>query len=183
MLLVAAGSLVRFTGPQQPSVVADVIARAKAPRAAPPSGLTIPVAGVRADALADSWGQAREGGARAHQGIDIMAPRGVPVVAASAGTVERLFTSGAGGTTVYVRSPDRRWTYYYAHLAAYAPGLAEGAAVRAGQQLGYVGDTGNAGPGNYHLHFGMSRMRLGDGWWEGEAVNPFPLLVGGARRS
>jgi peptidoglycan LD-endopeptidase LytH len=180
MLLVAVGSMVRFTGPQEPSVVADVIARAKTPQATAPSGLTIPVAGVRVADISDTWGQSRDGGARPHQGTDIMAPRGVAVVAANAGTVEKLFNSGAGGITAYVRSPDRRWIYYYAHLAGYAPGIAEGTQVRAGQQLGYVGDTGNAGAGNYHLHFGVSRMRVGDGWWEGEPVNPYPLLVGRA---
>ena len=88
-----------------------------------------PVAGVQADQLLDTYTQARAGG-RPHDAIDIMAPAGTPVVAAAEGTVEKLFFSqGGGGITAYVRSPDRRWTYYYAHLQGYAPGLREGQRV------------------------------------------------------
>ncbi|KQM64869.1 peptidase M23 [Sphingomonas sp. Leaf17] len=140
--------------------------------------LTVPVAGVPRDAIGDSWGDAREGGARAHHGTDIMAPAGTPVVAAAAGTVEKLFQSERGGTTVYVRSPARRWTYYYAHLAGYAAGLHEGQAVKRGTLLGYVGDTGDAGAGNYHLHFGLTRTDPGERWWQGQDINPYPLLAG-----
>jgi peptidoglycan LD-endopeptidase LytH len=143
----------------------------------PAGGLVMPVAGVSRAALADSWGDARGGGARAHQGLDIMAPARQPVIAAGAGTVEKLFQSKLGGTTLYLRSADGRWTYYYAHLAGYAAGLHEGLGVRAGQLLGYVGDTGDAGPGHYHLHFGISRMRPGERWWQGEPVNPYPILA------
>lgn len=107
-----------------------------------------------------------------------MAPGGTPVLAAAAGTIEKLFDSAAGGHTIYVRSTDRRWTFYYAHLAAYAPGLAEGSAVRAGQPIAFVGDTGNAGAGNFHLHFGISRMQPNERWWQGQPVNPYPLLAG-----
>ncbi|URW76558.1 M23 family metallopeptidase [Sphingomonas donggukensis] len=183
MLAIAAGSMIRFTGNSESdsrgeTVVKDVIARANAPRAITPTGLTLPVAGVKLAALTDTWGQSRAGGARTHQGIDIMASGGAPVVAAAAGTIEKVFDSAAGGHTLYVRSPDRRWMYYYAHLAAYAPAVREGAKVAAGQQIAFVGDTGNAGPGNYHLHFGISRMRVGDRWWQGEPLNPYPLLVG-----
>ena len=140
--------------------------------------LTVPVAGVARSAISDSWGDAREGGTRAHHGTDIMAPAGTPVVAAGAGTVEKLFRSERGGITVYVRSPARRWTYYYAHLAGYAAGLEEGQGVRRGTLLGYVGDTGDAGAGNHHLHFGMTRNRPTDRWWQGQDVNPYPLLAG-----
>ena len=95
----------------------------------------------------DTFTQARAGGARVHDAIDIMADEGTPVIAATDGTVEKLFFSdGGGGITAYVRSPDQRWTYYYAHLQGYAPGLAEGQKVKRGQLIGRVGHTGNANP-------------------------------------
>jgi murein DD-endopeptidase MepM/ murein hydrolase activator NlpD len=139
--------------------------------------LGVPVRGVARSAIADNWGDPREGGAREHHGIDIMAPEGTLVVAAAPGTVEKLFESDAGGTTLYVRSPDKNWEYYYAHLSGYAPGMHEGLIVKRGDPLGYVGDTGNAGAGNYHLHFGVARIRPDDGWWQGQPINPYPLLA------
>jgi murein DD-endopeptidase MepM/ murein hydrolase activator NlpD len=138
--------------------------------------LIVPVQGVRRDQLSDTWGQSREAGARAHEAIDIMAPRGTPVLAAAAGTVEKLFVSVRGGTTVYVRSLDRRTIYYYAHLEGYAPGLAERQQVRAGQVIAFVGSSGDASPDGPHLHFGMSIARPDEGWWQGQAINPYPLL-------
>lgn len=137
--------------------------------------LLVPVAGVARADLADSWGDTRGGGLRSHQGLDIMAPRGTTVVAAAAGRVEKLFVSEAGGNTVYIRTPGA--VHYYAHLDGYAPGLIEGQPVRAGEAIGYVGDSGNAGAGNFHLHFAINRMRAGDSWYGGEPVNPYPLLV------
>lgn len=141
------------------------------------AGLSVPVAGVGRGALRDSWGEARDGGERGHHGIDIMAPGGTPVIATADGRIEKLFESGRGGTTLYQRSADGRWMYYYAHLAGYASGLREGLRVRRGQLLGYVGDSGNAGAGNYHLHFGLSRMTPSERWWQGESVDPYPLLA------
>lgn len=143
-----------------------------------PAGLVIPVAGVRGTQLVDTYTQARAGGARRHDAIDIMAPEGTPVVSAADGIVEKIFSSVQGGLTVYVRSPDRRWTYYYAHLHSYAPGLAEGQRVRRGQLLGRVGYTGNADPAGPHLHFAIKQMAPGEKWWHGAAVNPYPLLAG-----
>jgi murein DD-endopeptidase MepM/ murein hydrolase activator NlpD len=144
-----------------------------------PSGLAIPVAGVRALQLSDTYTQARAGGARVHDAIDIMAPRGTPVVAAADGIVEKMFFSrGGGGITVYVRSADRQWSYYYAHLDAYAPGLHEGQQLRRGDPVGTVGSTGNANPAGPHLHFAVNRMGPADRWWQGTPVNPYPLLAG-----
>ena len=143
-----------------------------------PGGLAIPVAGKTAADLSDTYTQSRAGGARVHNAIDIMADRGTPVVAAAPGTVEKLYNSqGGGGITAYVRSPDRQWIYYYAHLDAYAPGLREGQAVRQGDPIGTVGFTGNADPAGPHLHFAVHRMAEGEDWHEGTAVNPYPLLA------
>ena len=156
----------------------EAIRESAATAPTPASQLTIPVAGVRRSAIADSWNDPREAGSRGHHGTDIMAPAGTPVLAAAPGRVEKLFQSARGGTTLYIRSPDARWVYYYAHLSGYAPGIAVGQAVKAGQPIAYVGDTGDAGAGNFHLHFGLQRMRPGERWYQGEDVNPFPMLAG-----
>ena len=139
--------------------------------------LTVPVAGVRREDLVDTFTQSR-GEGRAHDAIDILAARGTPVLAAAPGTVEKLFLSKLGGNTIYVRSRDRRWLYYYAHLDAYAPGLAEGQHVRQGQVIARVGHTGNASAEGPHLHFAINQMSPGQKWWEGEPINPYPLLAG-----
>jgi len=144
-----------------------------------PAGLAIPVVGVRARELVDTFTQARAGGARVHDAIDIIAPVGRPIVSAAPGTVEKLFFSkGGGGTSVYVRSDDGRWTYYYAHLSAYAPGLHEGQRLRRGSPVGFVGFSGNANPAGPHLHMAINRMSPGEKWWQGTPINPYPLLAG-----
>ena len=144
-----------------------------------PAGLAVPVQGIKPAQLSDTFTQARAGGVRSHDAIDIMAAEGTPVLSASDGTVEKLFFSdGGGGITVYVRSPDQRWTFYYAHLQGYAPGLAEGQQVKRGQLLGRVGHSGNANPAGPHLHFAINRMEPGQRWWQGNPINPYPLLAG-----
>lgn len=144
-----------------------------------PPGLNIPVAGVNREQLVDTYTQARAGGARVHDAIDIIAPLGTPVIAAAPGRVEKLFLSqGGGGITAYIRSDDGRWIYYYSHLQGYAPGLAEGQHVKRGQLIGRVGYTGNANPTGPHLHFAINRMEPGQRWWEGSPINPYPLLAG-----
>lgn len=151
-------------------------AAAASPAAPPEGSLAIPVAGVSASALSDSFADDR--GGRRHEAIDIMAPAGTPVIAAAPGTVEKLFLSAAGGNTIYLRSPDRLTIHYYAHLRDYAPGLAEGQAIERGQQLGTVGSTGNADPAAPHLHFAVLRTRAEAKWWESTtAIDPYPLLV------
>jgi murein DD-endopeptidase MepM/ murein hydrolase activator NlpD len=145
---------------------------------APGAALLVPVAGVAPAQLTDTFTAAR-GSGRSHDAIDIMAARGTPVLAATEGTVEKLyFSNGGGGVTIYVRSPDRRWMYYYAHLDRYAPGLAEGQQVRAGTVIGFVGSTGDASPDGPHLHFAVNYMAPAERWWEGTPVNPYPLLTG-----
>lgn len=142
-----------------------------------PSGLAIPVVGKTAIDLVDTFADAR-GTGRVHDAIDIMAPRGTPVVAAAAGTVEKLFDSRDGGRTLYVRSPDARYSYYYAHLDGYAPGIAEGVQVTRGQRIAQVGFTGNASPEGPHLHFAIHAMAAGEPWHGGRALNPYPVLAG-----
>jgi murein DD-endopeptidase MepM/ murein hydrolase activator NlpD len=143
------------------------------------SGLVIPVTGIKAGQLVDTYKQSRGGGARVHDAIDIMADHGTPVVAAAPGRLEKLFFSkGGGGLTAYVRSNDGQWLYYYAHLQDYAPGLKEGQEIRRGDPIGRVGVTGNSNPDGPHLHFAINRMAPGEKWHEGRPVNPYPLLAG-----
>jgi len=137
--------------------------------------LIIPVAGVQPEQLIDTFDNARSEG-RLHDAIDIMAPAGTPVLAATDGKILKLFQSDRGGTTIYQLSPDEKTVYYYAHLQGYANGLAEGSAVRQGDVIAYVGDTGNAGVGNYHLHFSISALSDPKRYWEGTSINPYPLL-------
>lgn len=140
--------------------------------------LMIPVLNVRPADLSDTFRDARAGGDRLHEALDIMAPAGTTVVAAAPGTVEKLFRSDAGGNTIYVRSNDKLTIHYYAHLKDYAEGLKEGQKVRRGQRLGSVGSSGNASPQAPHLHFAILRTTADAAWWEpATAINPYPLLV------
>jgi murein DD-endopeptidase MepM/ murein hydrolase activator NlpD len=136
-------------------------------------GLLIPVRGVDASQIRDNFSEMR--GGRVHEAIDILAPRGTPVVAVDDGVVEKLFTSAQGGLTVYQFDADRAYCYYYAHLDRYADGLKERMAVKKGDVIGYVGTTGNAPPGTPHLHFTVFKLGPEKQWWKGTAVNPFPL--------
>jgi murein DD-endopeptidase MepM/ murein hydrolase activator NlpD len=143
-----------------------------------PSGLAIPVVGVKPDQLTDTFDSARAAGRR-HDAIDIMAAEGTPVIAAADGTIEKLFYSnGGGGITIYERSPDQKWMYYYAHLQGYAPGLAEGQQVKRGQVIARVDHTGDAVASAPHLHFAINSMGAGERWWQGTPINPYPLLAG-----
>lgn len=142
-------------------------------------GLLLPVQGITAAQLQDTFTDARSGG-RVHDAIDIMAPAGTPVLAVADGTVEKLFDSKLGGTTLYQFNPQRTLAYYYAHLQGYAPGIAEKQSLRRGQVLGYVGATGNANPDAPHLHFAIFELGPEQQWWKGTAINPYPQLRGDA---
>ena len=137
--------------------------------------LLVPVQGVPRTALQDTFDDAR-GQGRVHNAIDIMAPRGTPVVAAEDGKVVRLFTSNLGGLTVYQFDPTETYCYYYAHLDRYSPDVREGAPVRRGQVIGYVGSTGDASPEAPHLHFEITRLHPDKKWWQGDSINPYPIL-------
>lgn len=141
--------------------------------------LLIPVQGIVAAQLSDTYTDAR-GAGRSHDAIDIMAPSGTPVLAVADGHVEKLFDSKLGGLTLYEFNNDGTLAYYYAHLLRYADGVVEQQAIQRGQVIGYVGATGNANPDAPHLHFAIFVLGPEKQWWKGEAVNPYPRLVGTA---
>lgn len=167
---------------ERDAAAGDAAVEMEAAVLAPGASLLIPVRGVRPEQLRDSYHHARSGG-RVHNAIDIMAPAGTPVLAAADGTIHRLRTGGLGGITIYQLGEDGRTLYYYAHLQRYAAGIRDGTPVRRGQVIAYVGDTGNAGPGNYHLHFSVGILRDLGRWWESDNVNPYPLLAGDFARA
>lgn len=134
--------------------------------------LTIPVRGLKADDLVSSFRDAR-GSSRHHEAIDILAPRGTDVVAVEDGKVAKLFTSNAGGLTVYQMDPSETFIYYYAHLDSYAPGLTEGMMLRKGDAIGAVGTTGNAPKNTPHLHFAIAKLDPDKRWWGGTALDPY----------
>jgi peptidoglycan LD-endopeptidase LytH len=139
--------------------------------------LLIPVQGIEPSALYDTYSEVRGGGSRTHEALDIPAPRGTPVLSATGGRVLKLFDSKAGGKMVYAADSSERFILMYAHLDAYANGLAEGQPLRRGQVIGTVGTTGNAPPSVPHLHFAIARSNDVKVWWKGAPVNPYPLLV------
>lgn len=140
-----------------------------------PRPIIVPVAGVARSAMRDMFNDSR--GGHIHEAIDIMAPRGTPVIAADDGVVKKLFTSVPGGLTIYEFDPNQRYCYYYAHLDGYAAGLHEGQSLHRGEILGYVGTTGNAPVNAPHLHFALIRLDPERRWWKGTYVDPYPLLA------
>ena len=136
--------------------------------------LLIPVDGVDDEDIRDTYFDSRDG--RLHEALDIMAPRHTPVRAVEDGQIAKLFTSAAGGTTIYMFDPLGRFTYYYAHLDRYARGLKEGQTVKRGEVIGYVGNTGNASATAPHLHFAIFRTTPEKQWWKGEPLNPYLIL-------
>ena len=140
-----------------------------------PTALMIPVVGIKREQLQDTFNDARSSG-RVHNAIDIIAPAGTPVVAVADGEIAKFFDSERGGTTIYQYSADRRYVYYYAHLQKRADTIKEKDFVKRGTIVGYVGDTGNSGAGNFHLHFTITTIAAGQSYWEGTDVNPYPLL-------
>lgn len=134
-----------------------------------PKHLAIPVQGVSRQQLSDTWGAARSQG-RSHEGIDIMAKKGTKVYSTTDGVVGSLKGNNLGGTVVWIIGPAGSW-HYYAHLSKQNPKLLEGAPIRKGDLIGYVGNTGNARHTVTHLHYGIYLNGKGRG-----AVNPYPYL-------
>lgn len=137
--------------------------------------LLIPVAGVRPEALRDSYEAPRSGG-RIHQAIDILAPKGTPVRAADDGYVLRVGENTLGGKVVFLSDPERRLVYYYAHLDTQDPDLRVGRRVSRGDPVGTVGHTGNATADAPHLHFQVMEMGPPSRWWDGRPLDPLPTL-------
>ena len=192
LLVVSCASLLERGDPPSIAIVEPapvpgpppVVERAPAPAARPPAlpddplarrGLIVPVQGVAAESLQDNFDSRR--GSRLHRALDIMAPRGTPVLAADDGRIAKIYHHRLGGLSIYQYDPDGRFAYYYAHMDRFAQGLREGDEVKRGETLGYVGTTGNATPTAPHLHFAISRLGRERQWWRGTPVNPFPYLA------
>ena len=141
----------------------------------PTGKLLLPLAGITAAQLSDTFDDTR-GSDRQHEALDIMAPRGTPVLAVADGRIEKLFDSKQGGLTLYQFDGTNTLAYYYAHLDRYAPDIIEGRQLRRGEVIGYVGSTGNANPDAPHLHFAIFVLGPEKHWWEGTAINPYPLF-------
>ncbi len=181
MSLVACVRAPVSTEPQPSTVVSEPVRASLRPEAAlAAKGLIIPVKGVDPSRVRDSYSAAR--GGRTHDAVDIMAPRGTPVIAADSGTIFRLRQNAAGGITIYQLDPDERFVYYYAHLDRYESGLAEGMKVRQGDVLGFVGTTGNAPKDLPHLHFQVMLYRGRGQYWGGDPINPHPFLTRSERK-
>lgn len=164
--LAPTAALTAATGPASPSSGDMPLLRAR--------NLRLPVQGISAGQLSDTYTQARATG-RPHEALDIMAARGTPVLAVEDGRVAKLFLSKPGGITLYQFDPSGDYAYYYAHLDRYADGVVEGVALHKGDVIGYVGSSGNALPGAPHLHFAVFRLGPERQWWRGTALNPFLL--------
>jgi murein DD-endopeptidase MepM/ murein hydrolase activator NlpD len=166
--------------PASPAPVATTGSSTPVVKPAPPDDLArrdfvIPVEGVKREQLVRSF-EDRRSGTRAHEAIDILAPRNTPVKAVEDGTVARLFESKAGGTTIYQFDRTEQYCYYYAHLERYAPGLKEGDKIRKGQVIGFVGTSGNAPKNTPHLHFAVFKLTAAKHWWEGTPIDPYDIL-------
>ena len=141
-----------------------------------PRPLIIPVQGASTKDIQDTFNDTRDG-VRKHEAVDIIAPRGTPVVAADDGVVKKLFLSKPGGITLYQFDPTEQYCYYYAHLNGYAAGVHEGMKVQRGQVIAYVGSTGNADPNAPHLHFAILLLGPEKRWWQGTPIDPYPVLI------
>jgi murein DD-endopeptidase MepM/ murein hydrolase activator NlpD len=135
--------------------------------------LRLPIDNADVKAMEGQFGDPRDGGARGHEAVDILAPRGTPIHAVEGGTIAKLFRSKLGGITLYQFDPSGRFCYYYAHLDRYADGLREGQEVSRGDVLGYVGTSGNAPANTPHLHFAIFALTPERHWWEGTPLDPW----------
>ena len=142
--------------------------------------IVLPVAGADPKRLDDSFNEPRDGD-RVHRAIDIMAPRGTPILSADDGRILRMTTSALGGISMYTVDPSSRLVYYYAHMERYNAAMSPGRSIVKGDTLGFVGTTGNAPKDLPHLHFQIMRWPADGKYWNGEPIDPFEVL-GGRKR-
>src|SRR5271165_2760923 len=147
-----------------------------------PLHLSLPLQGLSASDLHDTFDEVHGEGGKKHEATDIMAPRGTPVLAVNDGKIVKLFLSKPGGNTIYQFDPSEEYCYYYAHLDRYADGTAEGLIVHRGDVIGFVGSTGNANQSAPHLHFEIHQLDREKRWWKGTAINPYQYLVNALQR-
>ena len=176
-VLLAAGALaIHALAGREPAGEAPVVgARSSILEMSPP------IRGLALANLRDMFKEVHNG--HPHEAIDIMEPRGTPVLAVVSGTVRKLFLSRPGGNTIYEFDEPEVYCYYYAHLNGYAAGLREGQRVGRGDVIGFVGSSGNADPGAPHLHFAVFELGPEKVWWKGQAVDPYPGLVAAVKRT
>jgi murein DD-endopeptidase MepM/ murein hydrolase activator NlpD len=142
--------------------------------------IILPVAGADPKKLEDSFKEPRDGD-RVHRAIDILAPRGTPILSADDGKILRMTTSTLGGISMYTVDPSSRLVYYYAHMDRYNDGMSPGRMIVKGDTLGFVGTTGNAPKDIPHLHFQVMRWPADGKYWNGDPIDPFEVL-GGRKR-
>jgi len=139
--------------------------------------MVVPVAGADMTRVEDSFNDPRDG-ERVHRAIDILAPRGTPILSADDGRIIRMTTSTLGGISMYTVDPEQRIVYYYAHMDRYNDAMVTGKTISKGDTLGFVGTTGNAPKNTPHLHFQVMRWPADGKYWNGEPIDPFELLGG-----
>jgi murein DD-endopeptidase MepM/ murein hydrolase activator NlpD len=139
-------------------------------------GLLVPVKGISASQIPDTYDAARDG-ARVHNAQDILAKRGTPVLSADDGTILHIGTNSLGGNVIWAADPQRRFAFYYAHLDRYAKGLHDGQQISRGDVIGYVGTSGNAPKDTPHLHFQVVRIVSGKRYSDGPPLNPLQFFT------
>lgn len=139
--------------------------------------ILLPVAGADPSQIQDSFNEGRDGD-RKHRAIDILAPRGTPILSADDGRILRMSKSSLGGITMYTIDADARLVFYYAHMDRYNKAMHPGQVISRGDTLGYVGTTGNAPKNVPHLHFQVMRWADDGKYWDGEPIDPYEALGG-----
>jgi len=145
-----------------------------------PPEIGYPLANMKPGELHSEFHDHRRG--HQHHAIDLMRPRGTPVMAVTDGVIRKLARSRTGGISVYLFDHTEEYSFFYCHLDHYAKNLHEGQQVHKGEVIAYVGHTGNARRSAPHLHFAVSLTGPQHLWYGGVAIDPYPLLLAAATR-